>query len=78
MNDDGFLQRAAAEFGELGVTCLRGVFTDWVEPLREGVERNLREPGRYFREYTPEGISGRFVGDYCNWPPTVLTHAPRI
>jgi ectoine hydroxylase-related dioxygenase (phytanoyl-CoA dioxygenase family) len=55
------------EFRDLGVTCLRGSFVDCVDSLRAGIERNLREPGPYFREYTPEGNPGRFLGDYCNW-----------
>ncbi|HYB09990.1 MAG TPA: phytanoyl-CoA dioxygenase family protein [Alphaproteobacteria bacterium] len=50
-----------------GAVLLKGVFCDWVETLRAGVERNLQEPGRYQRVYTPEGSGGRFVGDYCNW-----------
>jgi len=55
------------EFGVLGVTRLRGLFTDYVDSLREGIERNIRHPGPYFRHYTPEGASGHFFGDYCNW-----------
>ena len=50
-----------------GAVLLKGYFTDWVEPLRRGVERNLAEPGPFQRIYTPQGGSGRFVGDYCNW-----------
>jgi ectoine hydroxylase-related dioxygenase (phytanoyl-CoA dioxygenase family) len=61
------LADVAEGFRQQGVACLRGVFADWVDVLRAGVERNLREPGRYFRRYTPEDGSGLFVGDYCNW-----------
>jgi ectoine hydroxylase-related dioxygenase (phytanoyl-CoA dioxygenase family) len=50
-----------------GAVLLKGVFNDWIEPLRDGIERNLREPGPYQRIYTPSGGAGRFVGDYCNW-----------
>lgn len=50
-----------------GVTVLRGVFADWVDTLRAGVERNLVEPGPFARHYTPEGMPGHFFGDYCNW-----------
>jgi len=50
-----------------GAAVLRGVFADWVETLRAGIERNLAEPGPFQRLYTPAGGSGRFVGDYCNW-----------
>ena len=30
-----------------GVVLIKGLFRDYVELLREGVERNLREPGPY-------------------------------
>ena len=56
-----------AEFRDDGVTVLRGVFDDWIETLRRGVERNMADPGPYTKHYTPEGGSGRFFGDYCNW-----------
>ena len=55
------------EFQNDGVAVVRGVFTDWIDPLREGVERNMQDPGPYTKGYTPEGGSGRFFGDYCNW-----------
>jgi len=58
---------AIAEFQTHGVTVLRSVFGEWIEPLRRGVEHNLAEPGPYTKGYTPEGGSGRFFGDYCNW-----------
>lgn len=58
---------AIADFQADGVCVVRGLFTDWVETLRAGVERNLTEPGPYVRRYTPEGQPGFFFGDYCNW-----------
>jgi len=61
------LSAPAAEFRDKGVTVLRGVFVDWVESLRAGVERNLAAPGPFVRHYTPEGGPGFFFGDYCNW-----------
>lgn len=49
-----------------GVVCLRGLFADWVETLRAGVDRNLAEPGPDGKLYRDEG--GRlFMSDYCNW-----------
>ena len=50
-----------------GAVLLKGYFRDWIETLRAGIDRNLAEPGPYQRVYTPQGSSGRFVGDYCNW-----------
>ena len=34
---------------------LRGVYRDWVDTLRRGIDRNLQEPGPYRRVYTPAG-----------------------
>jgi ectoine hydroxylase-related dioxygenase (phytanoyl-CoA dioxygenase family) len=51
-----------------GVLLIRGAFSDWVDTLRTGVEKNMEQPGPWGREYITEGESGRFFGDYCNWP----------
>ena len=52
-----------------GVVVLPGVFTDWVEPLRAGLERNLVHSKDYAFpcESVPEGGVGRFFDSYCNW-----------
>lgn len=50
-----------------GVIVLRGVFDDWMDCLRSGVETNMQQPGPFAREYTEAGKPGRFFGDYCNW-----------
>ncbi|MCO4812759.1 MAG: phytanoyl-CoA dioxygenase, partial [Gammaproteobacteria bacterium] len=57
---------ACAAFARQGAICLRGVFTDWVELLRRGIERNHNEPGPYFAENVTNGDPGRFWDDYCN------------
>jgi ectoine hydroxylase-related dioxygenase (phytanoyl-CoA dioxygenase family) len=62
INDD-----ACEAYSELGAVCLRDVFTDWVELLRAGVERNHDEPGPYFSENVVGEDEGRFWDDYCNW-----------
>ena len=54
-------------FDRHGAVCLRGVFADWIETLRAGVERNLAEPGPYFADNVVAGGGGRFWDDYCNW-----------
>lgn len=46
---------------------LPGLFSDWVETLRDGVERNMTDPGPYAAENLHEGEAGRFFDDYCNW-----------
>jgi ectoine hydroxylase-related dioxygenase (phytanoyl-CoA dioxygenase family) len=51
-----------------GAVALRGVFApEWIAALRDGVDRNMAEPGPYARGYTAEGRPGHFFGDYCNW-----------
>jgi ectoine hydroxylase-related dioxygenase (phytanoyl-CoA dioxygenase family) len=50
-----------------GAVALRGVFKDWVAVLRNGVARNMAEPGADVKIYTGENGGGRFFGDYCNW-----------
>ena len=51
-----------------GAVALRGVFTDWVETLARGVERNMAAPGPYGTENVrPQDGGGSFFDDYCNW-----------
>ena len=33
-----------------GVVLIRGLFADWVDTLRAGVDRNMAEPGPYAAE----------------------------
>jgi hypothetical protein len=60
---DSINDEARAAYAEQGAICLRGAFTDWVELLREGVERNHDEPGPYFSENVTADDPGRFWGD---------------
>ena len=55
------------EFQSNGAICLRGLFNDWIERLREGVEFNHNHPGPYFAENVTTGEQGSFWDDYCNW-----------
>ena len=51
-----------------GAVKLTGVFSpEWIAALRDGVARNMAEPGTYAKGYTAEGKPGAFFGDYCNW-----------
>ncbi|MDH3386541.1 MAG: phytanoyl-CoA dioxygenase family protein [Gammaproteobacteria bacterium] len=54
-------------YAALGAVCLCGVFDEWVDLLRDGVQRNHDEPGPYFSENVVDGDAGRFWDDYCNW-----------
>ena len=55
------------EFKDKGVTVLRGVFADWVDVLRAGVDANMADPDPNARIYKDENGGGCFFVDYCNW-----------
>jgi len=50
-----------------GVVLIKGLFRDWVDTIRNGIERNMSEPGPYAAENLKSGEAGRFFDDYCNW-----------
>ncbi|MFT5111312.1 MAG: ectoine hydroxylase-related dioxygenase (phytanoyl-CoA dioxygenase family) [Parasphingorhabdus sp.] len=52
-----------------GALLLRGVFSEWVEPLRTGFQRNIDKPGdfAFACDSNPEGKPGKFFDSYCNW-----------
>ncbi len=52
-----------------GVVCLRRAFDgQHVATARQGIDRNLRNPGRFFRDHTSDTSAGRYVFDFWNWP----------
>ncbi|HEY0879742.1 MAG TPA: phytanoyl-CoA dioxygenase family protein [Zeimonas sp.] len=61
--DDEQVERFQAD----GVVVLRGVFRDWIDTLRDGVQRNIAEPGPFERTYRPDDGSAPFFQDFCNW-----------
>ena len=50
-----------------GVVLIKGLWADWVNVIRAGIERNMAEPGPYASENLKPGEGGRFFDDYCNW-----------
>jgi ectoine hydroxylase-related dioxygenase (phytanoyl-CoA dioxygenase family) len=50
-----------------GAIVLRGVFRDWVEPLRAGVAKVMADPGPLERTYRPQDGAAPFFQDFCNW-----------
>lgn len=54
-----------ADFQRDGAVVVRGAFTDWLDLMADGIERNMREPGQYASENAV--TQGRFFDDYCNW-----------
>ena len=55
------------KYEEDGVVFIKGLFSDFIEVLRQGIERNLQHPSQFGAENLNEGEEGRFFDDYCNW-----------
>ncbi|MEM7269622.1 MAG: phytanoyl-CoA dioxygenase family protein [Pseudomonadota bacterium] len=54
-------------FRENGAAPLYGVFSDWVETLRAGIDFNFENPSKFGKLYQGEDGGGWFLSDYCNW-----------
>jgi ectoine hydroxylase-related dioxygenase (phytanoyl-CoA dioxygenase family) len=50
-----------------GAVLIKGLWADWVEVLRAGIERNMADPSEFASENLKPGEAGRFFDDYCNW-----------
>ncbi len=55
-------------FQKEGVILIKGLFKDWVDIIRAGIDYNMENPGPYAAENLKDGENGRFFDDYCNWP----------
>lgn len=60
-------QQDIDDYQKHGAVLIKGLFADQVALLREGVERNMADPGPYAAENLKAGEGGRFFDDYCNW-----------
>ena len=58
---------ARAAYARDGAVMLPGLMAGWVETIREGIARNMAEPGPHAAENTRDGEAGRFFDDYVNW-----------
>ncbi len=50
-----------------GSVYLPGLFRDWIEVLRKGIDLNIKAPGIYGSDNLESNEPGRFFDDYCNW-----------
>ncbi len=65
---DADLRDNVIEYQRDGVTLLRGAIgSDRLQQLAAAVEQNLASPSEWASDYTPDGATGRFFGDYVNW-----------
>ena len=56
-----------ADYQRDGVVLVKGLFADWVDMLRAGVEENMASPSPQLMATLKPGEQGRFFDDYCNW-----------
>ncbi|MEH6494134.1 MAG: phytanoyl-CoA dioxygenase family protein [Pseudomonas marincola] len=57
-----------ADYEENGAAVLREVVPlEWIEVMREAIDRILDNPGAASVEYTPKGENGRYLGDFFAW-----------
>lgn len=59
--------QSVRQFQAEGATVLRGLFSDWVDVLRDGVAANMADPNPNARVYRDDQGGGRFFVDYCSW-----------
>ena len=50
-----------------GAIVIKDIFKPWINVLREGFEKVLKNPGPHARENINKNENGRFFEDYCNW-----------
>ncbi|HEX4765174.1 MAG TPA: phytanoyl-CoA dioxygenase family protein [Lichenihabitans sp.] len=55
------------QFAQDGAVILKGVFKDWVDRLRHGIDDLMRNPSPLERSYHPKGDAAPFFQDLCNW-----------
>ena len=60
-------QQMVQDYQRDGAVLVKGLWADCVETLRDGIARNMAEPGPYAAENLKPGEGGRFFDDYCNW-----------
>ena len=53
-------------YNNQGAIVIKNVFSPWIDLLRTGFEKVLKEPGPHARENV-KNEEGRFFEDYCNW-----------
>ncbi|MDB4836854.1 phytanoyl-CoA dioxygenase family protein [Marinomonas sp.] len=67
MNSFTIKQEQIEQFQKEGATVIRGLFSDWVDVLREGVAANMANPNPDVRIYKEEDKGGKFFIDFCSW-----------
>jgi ectoine hydroxylase-related dioxygenase (phytanoyl-CoA dioxygenase family) len=67
MNSNMISQEQIEQFQTDGVTVIRGLFSDWIDVLRDGVAANMANPNPDVRIYQGDDKGGKFFIDFCSW-----------
>ncbi|WP_219928733.1 phytanoyl-CoA dioxygenase family protein [Aliiroseovarius pelagivivens] len=65
MEEQMITKQHIEDFQRDGVVVIRGAFTDWIDTMIAGVDRNMADPSQYASENAV--TEGRFFDDYVNW-----------
>ncbi|MBM3526403.1 MAG: hypothetical protein FJX57_25920, partial [Alphaproteobacteria bacterium] len=57
----------AGDFAHDGAIHLPGLFAEWVDTLRAGVEKAMAKPTAAERSYKPKDGSAPFFQDFARW-----------
>ena len=60
-------EKQISNYNRDGAIIIQDVFKPWINSLRQGFEKVLKNPGPHARDNVTEDGSGRFFEDYCNW-----------
>ena len=64
-------ENQVSEFKRDGVLLLRGVFNDWTDTLRKGVESNMRDPGPWRQFPISITIVKTTICSVQTWDPVI-------
>ena len=55
------------DFSKNGVVLCKGIFKEWLDKLRIGVDKLIKKPSERERSYTPDDGTAPFFQDLVNW-----------
>jgi len=55
------------DFRRHGAVVLRGVFSDWIDTLRQGADFHIDNPSKGALIHKADSHQGQFLEDFCNW-----------
>lgn len=59
--------KVIADYHAQGAVLLKGIFNDWVDALRVGIEKAIANPSEREKSYEKTAERAGFYNDFCNW-----------